>query len=286
MDCVFVSGKGFSYCFDKTAGSFSSMVRDGVEYLHRPMDYQISRAPLDNDMFISGCIPGWKYNWAAMGFDRVESYIYETKVVQKDGKVIITCPLSLVTPHMAALAYVNSVFTVDAVGRVIVRLETEVRKDISWLPRFGIRMVLDGRLNQCSYYGYGPMESYVDKKEGCYLDRFTSPVSEMFEDYIKPQENSSHCGTEYCELSDEDTLLRISSERPFSFNVSEYTREELEKKGHHFELEKSGYTILHLDYYMSGVGTGSCGPMTRPEYRLEEKEFCFEFTLDWQEKEE
>lgn len=285
-DCVLINGKGFSYCFDKTAGSFSSMVRNGKEYLHKPMEYQIYRAPVDNDMFLSGCIPGWKYNWNTLGIGQVMSYTYETTLRREDGKVIITCPLSLVAAHMANLAYVKAEFAIDRRGKVEVSLQTQVRNDISWLPRFGVRMFLDGKLNRCTYYGYGPGESYVDKKEGCYLDRFCAPVAEMFEDYIRPQENSSHCGTQYCILSDEETELLIASAKDFSFSVSEYAREELEEKRHHFELEKSGYTILHLDYYMSGVGTGSCGPVTRPEYRLEEKNFCFVFTLEWQEKEE
>lgn len=118
------------------------------------------------------------------------------------------------------------------------------------------------------------------KKEGCYLGRFERTVSEMFEDYIRPQENSSHCGTEYCTLSDGERELAVSS-RPFSFNVSHYEWEELERKTHHFELEESDFTILHLDYFMSGVGTGSCGPVTREEYCLTEKEFTAVFQLTW-----
>ena len=136
-------------------------------------------------------------------------------------------------------------------------------------------------MEQCTYFGYGPTESYVDKKEGTWLDRFEGKVEEMFEPYIYPQENSSHCGTEYCILSDGTGELKITSEKPFSFSVSEYEWEELERKEHDHELEKCGDTILHLDYYMSGVGTGSCGPEVRPEYRLTEKEFRAQFTMEW-----
>ncbi len=111
------------------------------------------------------------------------------------------------------------------------------------------------------------------------MDRFTDNVSNMFENYIRPQENSSHYNSEYCALMSDDTKLLFTSERSFSFSVSEYTREELENKTHNIMLEKSGYTVLHIDYGMTGLGTGSCGPFTFEQYRFKEKEFCFTYYM-------
>lgn len=281
---ITISGNGFTYQFDKRNGSFSSMVIEGKEYLKRPVEYQIYRAPLDNDMFVSGRVPGHQNNWKTLGLDKADVYTFDSAIEGNEERIIITCPLALTAVHMAPLAEIRAVYTIEASGRVTVDLDTKIREDIDWLPRFGIRLCLDKSLSHCAYYGYGPLESYVDKKCGCWLDRFEAEVNEMFEDYIRPQENSSHCGTEYCILSDENVSLEITSPRPFSFNVSEYMWEELEKKKHNFELNKSDYTVLHLDYFMSGVGTGSCGPETRPEYRLTEKNFRAVFVLDWKKE--
>ena len=54
----------------------------------------------------------------------------------------------------------------------------------------------------------------------------------------------------------------------FSFNASHYTQEELTNKGHNFELEKVEETVLCIDFAMSGVGTGSCGPVLLPQYHV------------------
>ena len=62
-------------------------------------------------------------------------------------------------------------------------------------------------------------------------------------------------------------------------NVSPYTQEELAEKKHNYELTKCGQTVFCLDYKMSGVGSNSCGPELLPQYRLEEEEFAFRFTL-------
>ena len=36
-----------------------------------------------------------------------------------------------------------------------------------------------------------------------------------------------------------------------------------------FELEKSGCTVLCVDYKMAGVGSNSCGPALAQKYRIQ-----------------
>ena len=56
---------------------------------------------------------------------------------------------------------------------------------------------------------------------------YAQTVDSMHEDYIKPQENSSHAGCRYVTVSDGAYALTAASETPFSFNVSPYTQEEM-----------------------------------------------------------
>ena len=60
----------------------------------------------------------------------------------------------------------------------------------------------------------------------------------MYEPYIRPQENSSHFGTKRLTVTNGADTLEVRSGAGFSFNVSEYTQEELARKGHRHELEK------------------------------------------------
>lgn len=282
-DGIRITGKNFSCFFDKEAGGFSSFIYGGKEYLHGPMEYQLYRAPTDNDMAPAGRSPGIPKNWKAMGLDQVQPYTGQCRVQKQKGCIEISCPVILCSPHLIPPVRLQTTYTVYGNGGIRVRISGRVREDIPWLPRFGVRFLLDDSMNLCRFFGYGPQESYPDRKEGCYCDWFRSQVEEMFENYIRPQENGSHCGTECCLLSDGERSLCVTAEKPFSFCASKYTWEELEKKAHHFELEKSGYTVLHLDYAMSGLGTGSCGPLTRTEYCLTEKKFEFSFLLGWQD---
>lgn len=61
----------------------------------------------------------------------------------------------------------------------------------------------------------------------------------MFEDYVRPQENSSHYGCRYVNVSNGDICVKFTSDNDFSFNASEYTQEELAQKRHNYELEKA-----------------------------------------------
>ena len=99
-------------------------------------------------------------------------------------------------------------------------------------------------MNQAEYFGYGPHESYIDKRRASYLGKFTSRVCDLHEDYMRPQENGSHYHCEYVSVADDSRKLTVYNEQPISFNLSEYTEEELTTKGHNYELEKSGYTVF------------------------------------------
>ncbi|MGN1116374.1 MAG: hypothetical protein ACI4TH_07395, partial [Candidatus Ornithomonoglobus sp.] len=102
---------------------------------------------------------------------------------------------------------------------------------------------------------------------------------ELHEDYIKPQENGSHYGCKYMKLASSDSSVEVYGKN-FSFNASEYTQEELLSKRHNFELEKSGMSVLCLDYRQAGIGSNSCGPELAEDARLEKK-FKWSVVIDF-----
>ena len=58
-------------------------------------------------------------------------------------------------------------------------------------------------------------------------------------------------------------------------NISEYTTSELDSKTHNFELQKSGAVNVRLDYKVSGIGSGSCGPQLPEKYQMKDKNIHF-----------
>ena len=134
-------------------------------------------------------------------------------------------------------------------------------------------------MNQISYFGLGPYESYRDKRRASVHGLYQAPVLKLHEDYLRPQENGSHLNCDYVILSGGSCSLAAVSGKPFSFNASVYTQEELEKKAHNYELKPSGSTILCLDYAQNGIGSNSCGPELLEKYRFDEETFNFTIKL-------
>lgn len=150
------------------------------------------------------------------------------------------------------------------------------------LPRFGLRLFLPADMDKITYYGYGPYESYIDKHQadshGIYSDR----VPHLHEDYIRPQENGSHYDCDYVTVENNSFRFTVAGAKPFSFNASPYTQEELTTKRHNFELHPCGSTVLCLDYGMRGIGSNSCGPVLPERFRLDDETFVFELKFVFQ----
>ena len=93
--------------------------------------------------------------------------------------------------------------------------------------------------------------------------------------YIMPQEHGNHYGVKLLELGG----FAFVSRQGFECNVSRYSAKELEAKQHNFELETDGLSHVRVDYKVSGIGSGSCGPQLREQYRLQDEKVKFAFSI-------
>ena len=268
---IIVKGGCFRYVYSKATGLFTEMVFDQRTLLTAPMELNIWRAPTDNDRNV-------RQLWEECGYDRAVVRAYTTKVVKGEKSVEISTDISVSAIYIRKFITADVVWTITDGGAVSVKMDVKRDTEFPFLPRFGLRLRLPKAMDQVEYYGYGPFESYIDKRRASWLGHFEGEVKDFHEDYLKPQENGSHYGCAYVAVRDGDNGL-FASGKGFSFNVSPYTQEELTKKAHNFELEESGDTILCLDYVQSGIGSNSCGPSLLPEYRLDAENFTFELEL-------
>lgn len=274
---ITIKGEDFSYEFDTYKGSFIRMVYDGYSYLTAPMEYDIYRAPMDNDR-------KQKQIWQEAGYHRCQIKVYRAEIEEIKDTAVIRVHLGLVPVHIQKIMDIQAVYTIDAGGGIQIRIQSDRNPQMPYLPRFGVRFFLPETMQMAEYYGYGPYESYVDKHHASFLGVFKDQVCCMHEDYIRPQENGSHWKSRYLEVADKSGHMLYAEGEEFSFNLSEYTREELEAKAHNYELEKCGAVVLHIDYGMSGCGSGSCGPQLASEYQCAEEHMEFEFYLKFQNR--
>ncbi|MBO7582380.1 MAG: DUF4981 domain-containing protein [Treponema sp.] len=256
------------YNFNRRTGMFDSIKIGGTELLKKPLSFNFMRAPTDNDPM--------RGEWFGAHLHDFETKVYGSRIEKSsDGKTVrIIVDQGFIWSVHQPFMYGTVTYTLN--GGLSVNFHFTATRRIFILPRIGLRLFLDKSFNQVEYYGYGPTESYIDKHQATYAGTFTSKVSDQYEPYIRPQENSSHYGCRYVQVKNKKLALVCTGTNPatknqkyISFNASRYTQEELWTKRHNYELEESEYTVLCLDYQMAGVGSNSCGPALAQKYRIQ-----------------
>ncbi|MCM1246428.1 MAG: DUF4981 domain-containing protein [Roseburia sp.] len=283
---LLLQGEHFSYVFDKRTGLFQQMTFQDTELLDSPMNLNIWRTPTDNDRNI-------KKDWLRAGYDHATARAYQTVWEHSGSGVKLCTDLSLSAPSIQKIMDIHIIWQIQNDGTTDLSMSVKRNAEFPELPRFGLRLFLDRSLEQITYYGIGPMESYSDKHHAGSHGIYSGDVTSFHEDYIRPQENGSHFDCDYViirkkgpaenrgplKFSSESFGLAVAGTKPFSFNVSLYTQEELTEKMHNYELTPCGSTVLYLDYAQNGIGSNSCGPELLPQYRFDAEDFDFEIRL-------
>ena len=220
-----------------------------------------------------------KKRWIEAGYDRLRPRAQDVSAAVKAGRAVIHCRVTLAAVYRQPAMRIDATYTVSPDGELTVCLEGKKDPCMPELPRFGMRLFLPADMNRAEYFGFGPQESYADKRRASRRGKYTTTAAHNHEDYLRPQENGSHCGCDYVLVTDGRTGLCALPSGLLSFNLSPYTQEELASKAHNFELEPCGDTVLCLDGAMAGVGSNSCGPALLPAYRLDGDAFSLELAL-------
>jgi len=271
---IVISGNAFRYSFDKRTGMPVSMVFGGEELLDEPMEFNFWRAPADNDMFVVD-------KWKKQRLDLTRTRAYEVSCQCSRDSAEIHAKQSAGAMSVQPAVRMDTVWKINSSGAISLKVDAVKDPQIRTLPRIGIRLLVKKWLKTVSYYGMGPMESYVDKHQAARHDSFTAAIGELHEPYIRPQENGSHYDCDYVSVRGKGLCLHVISadENTFSFNASRFTQEELGNKAHDHELEACGSTVLCIDHHMSGLGSASCGPEIQKAYRIDKDSYSYAFMI-------
>ena len=268
---VVAEAENFAYVLSKQTGGFVSIKYSGKEQLALPSHLSFFRAPTDNDRDVKVL---WDRStiWQGENFDCVFTKIYDCSV--KENKIVFSASCAGVSRKPFFNFELGYEFFEN--GEVKVSLEGKIREDVTWLPRLGFEFILPYESDRFRYFGNGPLESYNDMTHHGTIAWHTSCADDEYVNYVRPQEHGNHTACRRLEL---ENSLHFSSDFDTDISVLHHSVESLTRAEHTDELEKSKYTHVHVDYKMSGIGSGSCGPVTDVKYRLKEKDISFSFMI-------
>ena len=262
------------FVYDKSYGRLIEYSVNGTQLLSEPSSFDIWRAPCYNG--------GSSERWHLEAFDRATQKTYESRLVNAGRDFIdIKTQLAIGGHSNPPVIRAQATWRFAADGSVTVCLKGTVRRNAPALARLGLLLTMPESFEKLVYFGLGPFETYPDRYKAALYDEYSLNVTDAFEHYIRPQENSSHFKTRSLRISDGSVSLSVTPlyEDEFSFTAMHYTAHDLADTRHDFELVQRNATYLNLDWRVNAISENAGLDTPDKKRLLLDKEFDFGFVL-------
>ena len=274
-----VKGERFRLDFDREDGLLCRYDVNGLCLLKEDgkLKPNFWRAPTDNDI-------GTKANNKYRVWNTPEMKLLALNSSKKDGMVVVTAEYKLEQVQ----ASLKLTYVINNKGTVKVTQEMLADKSAKMpdLFRFGMQLELSKRLGYINYYGRGPKENYIDRKNSADIGNYMQTVEDQFYSYIRPQENGTKTDIRWWQQTNKGGEgLRFVSDVPFSASALRYSIESLDdgvkKDQRHSELvPQVDYVNTCIDKVQMGLGcVNSWGALPLEKYRLPYGDYTFSFIM-------
>ncbi len=270
-ESVAVSGEDFRIAVDNRSGIISSWQYKGMELLVEGISLNLWRAPTDNDR-----IPKTSIAWRNAGYYGVTTRVKKRTVdAAARDKVTLRVEFEAIGCNQAVLFDGVWTYTIQARGEVTLE-QTLIPKDATHsLPRAGLRMKLPLDFNTLAWYGRGPWENYPDRKQGAALGVYSETIAAGGCPYLVPQEYGNKTDVRWAVVQRADGVgLKVCADgEGFQASAHPYSLEQLTEAMHRMVLYPDNAISLYVDFAVSGLGNGSCGPGPLEEYLIPPRVF-------------
>lgn len=253
--------------FDKTTGLLSSFQVDKREMVQRGPWLNTFRAFVDNDTWFQRSY--WESGLGGMAHRAI------TVSTQR-----LSPSVARVTVDMDCRGYKGrgffhrAIYTILGDGSVTVDNQFDPVGDLPQLPKIGLDLRLNSELQNFTYLGRGPWESYPDRKMAQDVGLYSMKVSEAGTQYVRPQENGNREEVRWAALTDSNgsglmfqawdkLAVTVSQNDPRDVDASRHENGEPAK---YFPIIPRNETIVSLDAQQMGLGGASCGPSPLQQY--------------------
>ncbi len=266
---IVIHGAEFVLIFERTTGRMVMWQYHGQVVMKQSPVLNMWRAPTDNDAKQMASL------WRAAGLDTLTETLQAVEVEQSAPQ---TVRLQMMMTTSVPGITTEYVYVIYGSGDVVLEHTVHVDEALPPLPRLGVRLSMPDAYDRFIWYGRGPHENYVDRKQGAAIDLYHSAVDKEYVPYIKPQAYGNKTDVRWAALTDHEGagLLIVACpdhdieghKTVFEVSAQHFTAANLEQARHPHELQRCEDIVLNLDFKQSGLGSASCGPGVLPQYEL------------------
>jgi len=276
-----IQGAHFMAVIGKGDGLLESLRYDDQEILASPLHLCFWRPPVTNDR-------GWKMP-DVLGAWRQAGELARCRRLRvhqnANGTVDLTAEMTIpVAASQATLEY-----QIDGRGQIIVRAQVALaplgaKTPANEVPRVGLQGGLIASLNQITWHGLGPEETYPDRRAAASMGVFTADARTWNHEYQPPQETGHRSEVRWAEVRSAKGMgFRLQAvDVPFGLNLWPWTARDMESAAKPQQLVPRDFLTLTLDAAQMGLG-GVQGWGARPleKYLLKaDASYRFAFAIE------
>jgi beta-galactosidase len=256
-DTAEFKGENFSLRFSKKDGLITSYVFKGTALLERGPRPDFWRATTDNDTGAWKSMHGSAEKNSALNIrmwrNAGPSWDVRNVTISRMDESTANVEVKAVLPEMGASVVMTC--TISGNGDVIVETKYQPGSEQrAMMPRFGNELVVAPGLENMTWYGRGPVETYIDRQFER-LDVYNSTVAKQWVEYSRPQENGNKTDVRWLALRNGQGIGLLAVGAPtLEVAAHHYAKDDIERAGYTFQMQPHPETFLNLDWKQMGVG--------------------------------
>ena len=293
-DLIKIHNEKVTFVFNKNSGEMDSYIVKGREFIDKAPYLNFWRAPIDNDY--GNQLPVRSKQWKVASNKRnLKSINHE--ILGNNVKVSVQYELSNIK------SLYTTTFLINPEGEVKISNEFRYNGRLvdAEMPRFGMNLQIPKNYSNVLWYGRGPHENYIDRKDSAFMGIYKSSVGELGFDYSRPQENGYRTRTKWLELKDDNGVgIKILGDPYISFSAHYNTIEDFDdglrenkpgekasprsrivkKQRKPVNITKRDFISLNIDLKQMGVGgDNSWGARPLLKYLIQPGNIKYSFTI-------
>jgi len=243
-----IVGKGnLKIGFSRDPGSVESLEIAGYNFLKGPVMPSFYRCPSNIDRTDRSFILARTIFSKESDYEQIQDSIrfIGSEYSTRDGEFTMISRYKSFAMHGEVILF----YEVPKADVLRITLEFKPKYD---MVRYGIRFPIVRDDCVCSWYGRGPGESYVDRKNAARLGVYSAGAGKIYHPYARPAENSSHTDTQIVKITNGDgdavEIRRIGNNPKFDFTVLPYTPEQMNEFLHEEQLMNNDFCEFFCDF--------------------------------------
>ncbi|MBQ7364362.1 MAG: DUF4981 domain-containing protein [Clostridia bacterium] len=269
-ETITVTGKTFSLTVEKDKGDISNYTVNGETVLTSGPVPNFTRAKNDNDIKTT-------FDWDNVSVSNANSI---TVTPDASGK-FITIKTELLLSKSAGTEEIT--YTVYGNGEITVDIKLNPSATMGEMLKFGTVLKLSSDYENITFYGNGPVDTYIDRMRGALKGIYNTTVSDSFYPYPNPQDTGNKTGVQYFALSSttKKTGVIVVAATELEASALHYSVAQMRSATYTYNIRGTAATYLNVDMMSRGTGGASCGPDTLSQYRLynDGRDYAYSYTI-------